>query len=486
MNKFFYILFSIFLFCSTTINAQSATRFSQNCEAAYFSLLELNFPSLEKHLEKEKQENPENLFIPYLQHYAVFVQYYVQPKQSQQNILWGKMSSYQNQIIKNKTEDAAYWRNYFSAEIQLQQALIELNEQNYINGFFKLRSTYLFAKEVYEKAIIGHPIEKTLAVTEALFSVVPDSYQWVLRLLSIEADLSTAQAKLRKLERNPLLYFKEECLLLSAALDLHLGGNAENAYQALKESKKTPLFHSYLLANAAMHSGRNDTAIALLSGLELDAFKRFPMLFYLQGKMYLQKLDPEAEQWFKLYLNYNKGKHLIKSSLQYLAWNALIQNQLSDYDTYTNQILHKGAETGEADKAAQKAANSGIIPNSDLLKARLLFDGGYYARALAILQPENGNMSIEKTYRLGRIYHAMEKTETALFFYQKVLQKAKSSGSYLPANSAYLCGQIYLKKEDYAQAKKYFEQVFLFTEHAYKISLDQKAKAELNKIKRLE
>ncbi|MEX2590947.1 MAG: hypothetical protein WD334_12140 [Chitinophagales bacterium] len=485
MPKFLILSLLIYLCCVLHTQAQD-THFSVHCKLAYQALLDLDFEELELQLANEIKQNPENLFVPYLRHYGLFVKYYVQPGSIKFETLSARLEKNKSLIQQNNTANG-YWRDYFNAETQLQEALIQLNEQNYLSGFFQLRSAYLFSKEVVDRAIIAHPAEKTLAICEAIFSAAPSQYQWILMLLSIDADLPKAEEKLRRLAQNPLFYFRKECNMLSAALELHLGGNAEKAYALLKDEQNSqpPLFYTYLLANSANYAGQNDTALALLKNISFEEYQRFPMLFLLRGKLYLQKLDSAAELWLRYFLDYNKGENFVKSALHYLSWNALIHNNLKDFGSYQQAVLNRGAESNETDRAAQKAALEAVIPDVELLKARLLFDGGYYQQALDILKPENKNISTEKQYRLGRIYHALEHTETALFYYEKVIAASKKEGSYLPANSAYLTGKIFLEKKDYDRAKIYFEKVFEYEDHAYKLSLDHKAKNALRQLKQV-
>lgn len=485
MSKSFFTSLLAIVLVFVAGDSQSATYFSWECKLAYQSLMNLDFEAAEAHLETERKENPDNIFVPYLLHYSSFVKHYVRPEPESLDELFALFELYENEIVSNTTANG-YWKDFFEAELMLQKALVQLNEQNYIAGFFQLRSTYLFSKEVVSKAVIEHPAEKTLAVTEALFSVVPDNYHWVLRLLSIDASLPNAQKKLVKLSENPMMYFQQECVLLSAALDLHLGGNAKDAYYLLKSerNKHVPLFKTYLLANTANYAGMNDTALQIMESVPFLNYQRFPLLFHLRGKLYLQKLDPLSEKWLKYFLSYNQVELLVKNTYQYLAWNAILKDDTLSFKKYKAAILENGNANGGADKAAEMFASEKGFPDLSLLRARLLFDGGYYQQALDELQPENQEFNLEKDYRLGRIYHALGNYDKALFYYKKVLSKAKLSGSYLPANSAYLCGQIYTEKKQYEEAKSYFEMVFEYQDHPYKMSLDQKAKASIRAIKK--
>jgi hypothetical protein len=75
------------------------------------------------------------------------------------------------------------------------------------------------------------------------------------------------------------------------------------------------------------------------------------------------------------------------------------------------------------------ASTRGEIPNILLLKARLLFDGGYYRKALNLLisnRDKLESLSIEQQteyhYRLGRIYDGLDNKVNARLEYSKALE----------------------------------------------------------------
>ena len=70
------------------------------------------------------------------------------------------------------------------------------------------------------------------------------------------------------------------------------------------------------------------------------------------------------------------------------------------------QCKKNGTTATDEDKTAQREARNGLAPNKHLLKARILFDGGYYQRAYNYLTTEAPNrydapmLQIEYYYRL--------------------------------------------------------------------------------------
>ena len=81
-----------------------------------------------------------------------------------------------------------------------------------------------------------------------------------------------------------------------------------------------------------------------------------------------------------------KGKNYIKEAYQKMGWNALIAGDMSRYKFYMERVKLYGDDVIDDDKQVPLEAESGIPPNVTLLKARLLFDGGYYKTAIGQLE----------------------------------------------------------------------------------------------------
>jgi tetratricopeptide (TPR) repeat protein len=121
------------------------------------------------------------------------------------------------------------------------------------------------------------------------------------------------------------------------------------------------------------------------------------------------------------------------------------------------------------------------------LKARLLSDGGYQLQALNILTGKTSNdfpIDADKTefaYRLGRIYDLMEQDEAAIKFYVSAIEKGEHQPEYFAARAALQIGNIYENKGQFAKAIEYYNSCIEMKDHAFKNSLDQKAKAGIQR-----
>lgn len=142
----------------------------------------------------------------------------------------------------------------------------------------------------------------------------------------------------------------------------------------------------------------------------------------------------------------------------------------------------------DEDRSAIAEWESQQEPHIVLLKARLLFDGGYYRDALGLLakQPATAFPSfrdqLEFTYRLARIYDRQGKAELAMGLYESTFKNGAAHPYYFAANSALHIGQLYESKNERTKAKVYYKKVLELRNHEFQNSIDQKAKAGLNRL----
>jgi tetratricopeptide (TPR) repeat protein len=170
----------------------------------------------------------------------------------------------------------------------------------------------------------------------------------------------------------------------------------------------------------------------------------------------------------------------------HLAWYYFIQNNTKQYNFYVERIALRGNDQVDNDLEALSFAAKKQKPDLALLKARLLFDGGYYERAISELEgysSANVKNNLEHTYRLARIYHNQGKPDEAIRYYKTTIKEGEKLPYYYAANSALQLGLIYEKRKDYVQARIYFSKVLDMDFDEYQFSIKNKAQAGMNRIK---
>jgi tetratricopeptide (TPR) repeat protein len=256
----------------------------------------------------------------------------------------------------------------------------------------------------------------------------------------------------------------------------------------LLELDDRSLLKSYLKGNVAAKTGHNDEAIAFFeAGPKSGEYLKIPSLDYLLGCAKLSRMDKDSPAAFENYVKEFRGTNFIKDAYLKLAYYYLLQNDQGKYDYYIKLVKTKGYNTDGKDQEALFEAND-VKPDIDLLKARLYFDGGYYAKALAELAGKDENSfkllrdKIEFWYRLGRIYDKTGKFNDAIANYQKAINLGKETKYYFAANSALNIGLIFEQKRDFKRAGDYYNQALGMHDHQYQNDVDNDAKAGLKRI----
>ncbi|MCK4360489.1 MAG: hypothetical protein KAV70_01990, partial [Bacteroidales bacterium] len=285
-----------------------------------------------------------------------------------------------------------------------------------------------------------------------------------------------------------------ESLFFLSFIELNLKSNKKEALKLMDRFKNYDsdnLLICFSKASILKRTGNNDKAIeVLLSRPETNEYFPFFYLDYLTGLAKLNRLDNDACIYFFNYIQNFKGSNYIKSAYQKIAWFYLIKSDKKKYKEYISRVLRIDDKSMvDADKQAVIEAESDEIPNVYLLKARLLFDGGYYQKAIDVLKEEiskndlkTAKDSLEYNYRFGRIYHEWGKVEEAIPYYEITLISGAGFPYYFAANSALQLGLIYENKLEFDKAKYYYKKCLSLKFKEYKTSISQKAKAGLNRV----
>jgi tetratricopeptide (TPR) repeat protein len=302
----------------------------------------------------------------------------------------------------------------------------------------------------------------------------------------MEGTVSQGLGELKSLlEDEQMKMYNQEILFLTAFLQLNMT-NDEKAYQQLYDKIGEGYTANYLLNFAAArlaHSlGENEVCIKVLENRPAVQGKYpFHYLDYLLGMSYLYKLEYEkSKEYFTLFLANFKGNNYIKSAFHKLAWIGFLQGEDNNY---FEKVKLEGSTSIDEDKVALKEADKGYFSKPILLKARLLYDGGYYKDALTEINKTNAVVNAEYYYRLARIKFKLDYDNIEVVAsYKDAYGLGKESTTYYAPMSALQIGLIYEKQNDYKQAKIYFEKCLSLSDFDYERGIHQKAKSGLDRI----
>lgn len=393
-----------------------------------------------------------------------------------------------------KSDLALEWKRFLKAEILLQWALIHLKQEEEFRAFQCIRESLNLLEENSVEFPEFKYTYKSLGILHTLMSTISEGFQWAVWLLGIKGNLFSGKLELQQYiqfaEPKQDLFLDESYAAMGFIIS-YLENKPEIGYHywiKKTEKKKPNSLYAMIQTKLAIKAGFNDAVIKTIQSLDVSEKEKLPILYYFFGLSCLQKLDLNADQHFQNFLKFNKGVTYIKETYQKLAWIFLLKGQSGLYRLYVSNCLTKGNSYTDEDKQAQQEAASGIIPDSHLLKARLLFDGGYFQEAYDILMPKMGEFysnpdkRLECAYRLGRICQMKNETDRALQFYNDVFHFDSENHSFMSSNALLQTGIILENRKKKEESYSYYQKVLKTNPDQYKRSIHQKAKAGLARL----
>lgn len=476
-------------------NNTSDFNFSPLARQIYQKIFDLRFTEARASLETLKTQEPGNLIALFLENYLDFLTVLCGDKRSDYVRLVKKMNPRLAKIARGNPRSPYFL--YTQAEIRLQWALLRARYGDYLSSLNEVKKAYDLLLENQRRHPGFMANRKSLGVLHALVGNIPKEYRWGIKALSgmsgtVEQGMAEMESAMAYARQHDFV-FAEETLIACAFMQLHLKNDKQRAWQTLNcgilDPKNSPLA-AFALASMAIRTGRNDEAIHLLEQCpEGPAYHAFPYRYYQLGIAKLNRLDPDADRALETFTRVFAGESGLKEAYQKLAWHHLIKGNLIAYQENINLVKTRGNDRSEPDKTALREARSGEIPDVRLLKARLLFDGGYYRRAFDILKNAGagytgtGKTGLEYAYRMGRITHEMGDTPAAIRYYTQTINAGAKQPWYFACNAALQLGLLYEQNKDFTAARISFRRCLDIKPDEYAGSLHARAKAGLARVR---
>ena len=485
----------ILVFMATMFQSIAQTSNSTNCKKAYFEIMSLKFEDAEKFINAEKEVFPENPYISYLENYIDFLKVFISEDEEifdqADNAKANRM-----EIIESISITSPY-HNYLLANMNLQWAFARLKFGEYFSAAIEINRAYRLIEENTQMFPEFYPNKITHGVLKIIVGLVPEKYNWILNIVSMEGSVKDGTnelyevLKISKSDTN-FAYLKEESLFYLGFIELNVNPNKANSIKLLTEIlplSDSSLLFTYLSINILTKTGQNTQAAILFNRIEnRDGYYPFHYLDYLHANFYLKSLDAEnSKKYYSKFLKNFRGKNYIKDAWRKMAWAYLLEENNDGYRHILSNVATQGNADIGIDKEAQAEYDLGKIPNTDLLKARLLFDGFYFQEADSVLNLINESnldfdQKLEKTYRRARIKHSENRITEAKEFYKNVVVNSELTTNYFPANSALKLGEIYESEDSTTMAYYYYKKCTEMNFHQFENSIKAKAKEGMRRV----
>lgn len=381
------------------------------------------------------------------------------------------------------------WPTYAAAEIRLHRAIARICFEDEIQGAWDLRTAMQELEAAAKKYPDFLPIRKSLGLGQFLIGVIPDTYQWFLRLLGLRGSVPAGLANLNRAadEANP---FQTEAKIYRALIResyYHQPDEARTLAADLFRRQPDNLLFAYL--NLAILKRQKQPDAALRAFRARPTGRGYIPLFYLHhmaADLLLYRGEYAASmRENEFFLRRYPGPHYRKDACYKLYLAAWIQHDQPTAARWLAQIPAQGKALIEEDRVAKAYYEDRPPLSEPLLRARLAADGGYWKLAqrhlngfpLATGTPRA--LKAEWCYRQAKVYQGQNRLDSTRFFYQRTIQVAGDEPRYFAPNAALQLGFLYRAAGDAKTARTWFEKAMTYEKHEYKRSIDSQAKAAL-------
>jgi hypothetical protein len=489
-KKVFILIFFISNFC-----AAQNFEFNENCQRAYKLAISFRFEEANKILEQEEANNQNNLIPLLIRDIEDASKVFITEEKSVYEKLKANKKLREAKIEKGNKKSP--WYLYSLAEINLHWAAVRLKFEEYISSAMEVNRAFGMLKENEKKFPSFGPTHKSLGLMRSMIGSLPDQYQWLLKFVGVSGNFYEGYNEIKRFEAitekdSSMNAFATETMLFAGIIEANFMNSDENAIAFLDRLDKVKNFNpllSYVYLSTALKTGQSERIFKKNNIIDFDKrYFQFQYLNLLYGEAKLCRGDVDADVYIKKFLKNFKGKNYIKNANMRLWWYSIVNDKAEDAKKYFEDINGSGITDVDEDKYALSVYQKKYWPEKSLLKARILFDGGYYTRALQVMTKidldklDRSNDRVEFMYRLGRIYQRTNNFPQAINSYEKTIQYGAELPEYFAASACFELGKIYELKKDYDKSLLYLNKSKTFKNHSYRTSLNQKAKAAINRV----
>ena len=493
MQKWVHTLLLLFFLHPCVTDAADYTYdYNDNCSRAYQAYMSLHLQDGRAMMINEMKANPYNLMATYISDYEDYIVLLLNCDPLDYEQRAGHM---ENRLeLLEKGDQASPWFRLCKAGIYLHWAIVELRFGEQYKAAASFHRSFALVKEnqrlfpdfEYNKVFTG--------LQEAVVGSLPGSYKWLASIFGMKGDMKKGTEKLAGFinthtEKQPLYL---ETILYHTYLRFYLLMEQQEVWNFLNSPQfptHNNLLNTFAKVNIALDYRKSDAAIETLQAAALDAnYIKYPVFDYQMGVALLTRLDTNCISYFRGYLINNKSGNFIKDTWQKMAFTNYINDNTVQAAWCIEQLKKQGNTRSDADKQAQRFAENNVWPHSKILQARFLIEGGYYDRALTMLQSMSPSQlkkptdKLEYFFRLGKAYQELGNNNKALENYQVAINTGKERHEQFAARAALQMGIIYEHSGNKARAISSYKECLNMPSHDFQNSIDQQAKAGINRL----
>jgi hypothetical protein len=492
MRKCLLLALVIIMMTSQALG-QYQYQWTARTQKIYESITSLRIPEARTLMSQDKKANASNLIYPLLESYADFYQLFLNENKDEYSRMFPAFEQ-RIQLLEEGPKQSPY-HLYSIALAHLHKSLIAIRFNKNLEAALDFRKAFLLFKENKKAYPNFSPNHVYLGLMTTVIGTIPKGYQWMASLLGMSGKITEGNALVLKYIHSKDAYANQcrnEALFVYPYLVMNFEGNKKKTFDFLENTDydfTNNHLHAYMATNLYLNNQQSQKALQIASDINpANTYLDLPFWQLEIGYAYLNELKLDAaKNAMQQFINRFKGQFYVKDAFEKLSWIAYIQGDQAKANAYRSNVLSKGNDITDADKQALQNAKIGTWPHPNLLRARLLSDGGYQQQALSVLAGKTSkdfDKDTDKTefaYRLGRIYDLAGQPDQAIPFYTSAIEKGANQPAYFAARAALQIGLIYEQKNNPTLAITFFNTCLEMKNHAFKNSLDQKAKTGIQR-----
>ncbi|MFN0204213.1 MAG: tetratricopeptide repeat protein [Bacteroidia bacterium] len=389
-------------------------------------------------------------------------------------------------------------KKVFMAEMYGKRATLEFVKGDYVKAVMHGKECYNLIQENTARFPDDVANYKMQGLFNIALSTVPKKYVWITNSMGIKGNLEQGLKQLRIAASQGEVLRSEASFIAYYAEKNLMSRPAEAVQRLLDEQKRSgaTVATDFFIATGYMVMNKNEKAYEILAKRSkyTSNTKVFfiPYWDYALAKSYYFKEDYKNSQvYFTNFLAHQKGTMYRTDGLFRLGMAYLLNGDYVTAKGHFQKLTTQKRSGFDEDEYAFQMASRFLKgePSTNvqkLFRARNLFDGGYFVKSLAILEPMKANPNAltaeEKTemyYRLGRVYHAQKNYEMARNYYTTCANQTQTQVLYMQVYSYYYLGEIARSLGQKEEARKQYKKSLTFDSYAYQNGLETRCKTAM-------
>jgi hypothetical protein len=466
--------------------------YSPLCKTAYQQYMALQFEEGTASIMKEMKNDPYNLMATFLANYEDCLRLLFSGDEKDYERSRHRLDK-RFELI-NRGSDKDPWLRLSKAGLYLHWAFVHLRMGENLRATVAFRHSFQLLKENRRLFPAFEYNDIFWGLETAAVGAIPEDYKWIAAIFGLKGDVKKGMSMLAGFinKHGPQDPMRNEAVLYYTYFRFYLMYQQQEAWNYLNSSQfplQHNMLHMFVKTNIASNYRKADAAIQTIALAEKEKnYAQYPIMDFEMGAALLMKLNLSCINYFQKFLaNYNGG-FFVKDTWQKMAYAYYIKGDMQQANRCREKIKTEGTAVVDADKQALRFAKGTEWPHPKLLQARLLIDGGYYKQALEKIngmkeaELNTTAYKLEHLFRMGRIYDELEDDNRAVQYYQQTIDLGRNRTEHFAARAALQTGFIYERQKKFKAAIAKYKECVAMDDHDYKNSIDQQAKAGINRL----